>query len=246
MYDTYKDIFNKRGASYHRAMTLYPLARREEFALVTGMCALRDGDVVCDVPSGGAYLRDFIDVDARIISVETSEAFARGGTERGDEVILSPLNDIALPDRAADCVISLAAMHHVEDRPTVIRELRRLAKPSGRVCIADVARGSHVAGFLDEFCDRYITMGHVGDYMAEHTRGEFEAAGLRVVDDRVVDYHWHFADAGEMSEFCMLLFGLDKATPDIVHDGIRDYLGYTLSNGCRMNWQLRGILCEPA
>jgi hypothetical protein len=42
-----------------------------------------------------------------------------------------------------------------------------------------------------------------------------------------------------MGRFCHLLFGIDKANPDQVVEGIQKHLGYAVENNeCRMNWEL--------
>src|SRR3954470_22553532 len=76
MFDTYKDIFNARGAAYHQGMLEQPRAREQEFASILRHAKPRDGQVLCDMPSGGGYLRHFVDADVTFICVETSKAFA--------------------------------------------------------------------------------------------------------------------------------------------------------------------------
>src|SRR3954470_15523064 len=81
MFDTYKDIFNARGAAYHQGMLEQPRAREQEFAAILRHAQPRDGQVLCDMPSGGGYLRHFLGGAAvTLLCVETSKAFADGIT----------------------------------------------------------------------------------------------------------------------------------------------------------------------
>ena len=46
-----------------------------------------------------------------------------------------------------------------------------------------------------------------------------------------------------MVEFLRLMFWLDKATPEIILESVKDMLGVVgAGNGCRMNWELQRII----
>jgi SAM-dependent methyltransferase len=249
LFDTYEDIFNARGAAYDLAMVEAPEARREEFAATLRHARPRAGQTVCDVPSGGGYLRRHLAPDVALICVETSRAFAER-CPRGPNVrpVVGDLGALPVADGSVDAVVSVAGLHHVDDRRAAYREMRRVLRPgTGRVCIADVAAGSPCDAFLNAFVNAHNSMGHRGRFFDDGDRRDLAAAGLRVTTDVVERYHWVFATEGEMARFCRLLFGLDRASDEQTLRGLREYLGYAYADGLwRLNWELTFLCAAPA
>lgn len=238
----YRTIFNERGEAYHRAMLAYPHARRAEFEAIVRLAAPCPGQVLCDAPSGGGYLRRYLpDTIGELISLETSEAFHRlGERSSGGRSLLTRLEAIDLPAASVDCVVSLAGLHHLPNRSAFFREAARILRPGGSFCVADVAAGTRVARFLNEFVDRCNSSGHTGVFLGDDAPLEVGAAGFRIDTHCCLDYAWSFDDARAMVRFVTMLFGLDRARPDEVRAGIGDYLGYDdTAQGCRMHWGLR-------
>lgn len=155
MLDSYQDIFNERGEAYHSAMKRFPEARRNEFGTLVGQLQPRPNEVICDMPSGGGYLCNYLPDDVRLELVETSKAFFERCPSVSDRVRrhLCRLDQTPFPNGSIDAVVSLAGLHHVEDLPVIFREVARILKPGGRFCLADVQDGSPVAGFLNGFID---------------------------------------------------------------------------------------------
>lgn len=152
---------------------------------------------------------------------------------------LTELDNIDLPDASVNCVISLAGLHHLPDRPTFFRETFRTLKTGGSFCVADVKTNTQAAEFLNVFVDHWNSMGHKGDFFGSDVPSELESAGFRVVDHYLKKYHWHFLSVEDMCRYITLLFGLDLAQPEDVLKGIEEHLGYqTVDGACRMNWGL--------
>ena len=239
---TYRDIFNERGLLYHKAMVEVPEARCCEFEYVIAMTDLANGYALCDAPSGGAYLADFIkSKDISCHAVETSEIFAREALKRPrvQTILCKDLRAIPLADAMFDAAISLAGVHHLESKPLFYKEIRRLLKSEGIFGLADVMQGSNVDHFLNEFVDRHCSMGHNGAFLNETTLAELEASGFDIESAEEKNYHWYFESATQMGRYCKQLFGLDRANEAEVVEGIKDYLGYEDDSGtCRMNWGL--------
>lgn len=244
--DSYQDIFELRADTYHEAMTQCPAARAREFEAIVSFSSLQPGSVVADIPSGGGYLESYIsNTVSGIIAVEpTRQFYARCEETRLLKKLLSPLEAIDIADETIDAIISLAGLHHVVDRATVFNELRRILKPDGVLCIADVRLGSDVDRFLNVFVDQYNSLGHEGWFIDRGFKQALTSARFAIEKNQVIPYSWNFHDVEEMVRFCILLFGLDDATPDTVHAGIEHYLGYTTdSAGCQMNWELEFLRC---
>jgi SAM-dependent methyltransferase len=241
----YGDIFDIRGQLYHQAMQTCPDTRSEEFLSVVGEADISPGMTVVDVPSGGAYLSRYLD-GVELIGLETSHAFATVARERAQRVLLYEKNRFPLRPSSIDRILSIAGLHHVRAKQELFTEAHRVLKPTGRLVVADVAEGSAVRRFLDEFVGQYCDTGHSGWYFGDDTRAELRGAGFSIIGDKRLEYVWHGADRRELAEFCRTLFGMVLTDTATVVDGIGDYLGFReMGDRVGMNWQLHCFSCEP-
>ena len=149
MFDTYSEIFAERGAAYHRAMAECPNAREAEFLAVLDPLAGRSG-LLCDMPSGGAYLAGHVSPSWRYVGVDPSDEFVRA-CPAGVECLQASITEAPIVNGTVDAVVSLAALHHEPDLAAVFREMRRLLRAGGRAVVCDVAAGTAVSGFLNGF-----------------------------------------------------------------------------------------------
>ena len=248
MFDTYQDIFKLRADSYHAAMAEFPVARQQEFEHAVQFLDLEPEHRLCDVPSGGGYLADFVSTDRiHFQFLETSSQFAAHCPR-------SPYHQVAeceleaalpLPDASMDRILSLAALHHVDDKKGICREFARVLRNGGKLVVADVEEGSGAARFLNEFVDRFNSMGHCGLFLNADNIQDIDDCGLQVSAVVRPPLHWSFSSREEMVRFCKHLFGLDLASSEDVLAGIGDYLSLTESRGyCAMSWQLTYVTAE--
>jgi len=239
----YHDIFELRGRLYHQAMRKYPDARINEFQSVIREAGIAPGMTIVDVPSGGAYLSPYLD-DVELIGLETSQTFAQLANEKTRNVLLFDNNRFPLKDASVDRVLSIAGLHHVENKCALFTEMRRILKPGGRIVVADVAGDSVVRNFLDDFVGRYCETGHSGWYFGADTRAELRDAGLNIVDEKRLDYLWYAPDMEQLADFCRLLFGMVNADTSTVADGIRCHLGTRETDDhTGLHWQLQCFTC---
>lgn len=217
----YREIFSHRGQAYHQAMTDCPQARRREFELPLEKLSLFSGAVLADFPSGGGYLKQFLSHQVEVIPLETTTEF---GDESG-EVQLGSWDGLPLAEQSVDRFLSLAALHHTNQRLEFYKEVHRVLKPAGRFVIGDVQVGTPQAEFLNGFVDAHNSMGHHGDFLQSGRETErLQEAGFQVEEEDFQQYEWAFQSQDEMVSFCRGLFGLDKATATEIREGLSPLL----------------------
>lgn len=241
----YSDIFEQRGQLYHQAMQSYPDTRSQEFINVISEAGIMPGMTVVDVPSGGAYLARYLS-GTNLIGLETSHAFAALARNRTQSVLLYENDVFPLQQASTDRVLSIAGLHHIENKQVFFSEAHRILKPNGRLVVADVGEDSPVRRFLDEFVGRHSETGHSGWYFGDTTRNELQNAGFNIVRDHLLEYHWYAPDKLQLADFCRTLFGMVRTDNATVMEGIGDYLGFQEGSGrAGLNWQLQCFVCEP-
>lgn len=235
----YSEIFDIRAQMYHRAMERFPSVRRHEFMLPLSKLAPFSQGVLVDVPSGGGYLGHYLSEKVTLCCLEPSEEFSVICGMNGYSSMHYTADSFPLKDEFADGLISIAGLHHIKDKVTFFSEAYRVLKNGSRACFTDVKAGSSVALFLDDIVDRYTSTGHYGYYLSDHTLDEIQKGGFTDVEVSTLSYPWVFDDVESMVEFCKLLFGMEKASLDQVHNGIEKYLTYTDCEGhVFLDWQL--------
>jgi arsenite methyltransferase len=157
----------------------------------TAVAELREGEVVLDLGSGGgidvilsakrvgptgtAYGLDFTDEMLALARRNAAEAgvanvhFLRGAIEQ-----------IPLPSRSIDVIISNCVINLSVDKPAVLTEMARVLKPGGRLGIADVVSEDRLSP--EERSERGSYVGCIAGALS---RGEYvaglEAAGFEAV-----------------------------------------------------------------
>lgn len=245
---SYTDLFNTRGAPYDRAMQRHPDARRREFLQVITPANIAAGMRVGDVPAGGGYLRAYLPEGAIWEGHEPCSSFAHHGAG-GAAATSVPLLPLPWGDATLDVAVSLAGVHHLDDKGALFADIHRVLKPGGTFILSDVAEGSPPALFLDGFVGLHNSTGHDGRYLGPHTLDALHAAGWTIAAHGRQHFTWDFADRDAMGDFACLLFDICKSTPHATAQAIERDLGVQpLPDGqIGMNWSLMTILCnKPA
>ena len=143
----------------------------------TALAALREGDVVLDLGSGGgidvllsarrvgttgkAYGLDMTD-DMLTLARQNAEAAG----VRNVEFLRGRIEEIPLPSNSVDVIISNCVINLSGDKATVLREAFRVLKPGGRFAVSDVVvRGDlpeDVKGSMD------LWVGCVAGALSDH------------------------------------------------------------------------------
>lgn len=244
MFDTYAQIFEKRAGEYHHAMRTSPRARDSEFHAVLEPLRDLSVGVVCDMPSGGGYLADYLWPGMSYIAVDPATGFFVQWPEHLDRVV-AEITNVPLPDGSIDYVASLAGLHHEPSLPNVFAEMRRLLRPGGRVVIADVAIDTAPARFLNGFVNEHCPLGHEGRFLDGNTLPALEQAGFRLVSDDLLELPWSFESLDEAGEFCRHLFGVTDLDSAQTVDALDREIGFEDRDGRpHLRWRLRRIVAD--
>jgi len=240
--DSYKKIFNERADRYHHAMQAYPSARNAEFEIALSLADIEPGHTLLDMPAGGGYLAKFISDELKLIHLEFSKVFANLSEPISPHsMLLVEGNGLPFSGGSIDRLVSIAGMHHVEDKTSVFREVFRVLKPGGCAVIADAQVSSIVAKFLDECVDAMNPSGHQGSYFSDTTLQILKSIGFDVCS-QAIDYTWNFSSEMAMVDFCKHMFDMRLGSDNDILEGLRCFLGFrSCSNLVELNWQLNFI-----
>lgn len=246
-HDDYQAIFNTRADAYHEAMLKWPHARDSEFNNLLKDLSLTSGMNIIDVPSGGGYLANYLPTDIHLHHLETSELFAElchSGSQH--KLSLCQLDTLPVENHSIDLALSLAGLHHIEDKKPLFGEIFRALKPGGIVKIADVYEQSPTAKFLDGWMSKNNSMGHHGWYLNERTMQQLQGVGYQNVRAKQESYYWKFTSESDAAAYCKKLFGINLATQDEVSKALKHNLGFINypTGEVGLNWQLLYISAE--
>lgn len=256
---SYTDLFAQRGSAYDIAMRRHPRARDAEFQQAVRAGALEPGMLVGDVPAGGGYLARYLPQGCACLEHEPCASFA------DHEAALASLDNVAdagaIPHHGGqggallplpwgpglvDALISLAGVHHMQDKRPLFAEMRRVTRQGGRLVLSDVAEGSAPADFLDGFVGAHNSTGHEGAFLSQHTLEELAETGWSVLTARLERFHWAFPSRAAMADFCRWLFDIRTAGEVDILAAIERDLGLDdLPDGrIGMRWSLFTITAE--
>jgi len=196
---------------------------------------------VLDIPSGGGQLRPWLG-EREVVAAETTAVFHEVAGQRTDlTAVRVPSLHATGIQRSFDAVVSLAGLHHVQDRRPIYREFRRLVRPGGRLGIIEVEPGSGPAAFLNGFVHTHSSMGHDGLFLSADDCEALREAGFPDVSVERVDTDWHFDSLEDVAAFTRDLFGIDQATHEQTLEALRDLVGL---RGTTVAWHLNRFLAR--
>ncbi len=116
-----------------------------EFRSLRRMTRIRATDVILDVGCGSGMLTHVLGRDARkVVGIDVSKndidrALSEQHLVRGridSEFRLTTIKDAGFADRSFDKVFSICVLEHIEDRPAMLSECRRVLKDDGELLLS--------------------------------------------------------------------------------------------------------------
>lgn len=161
----------------------------------TAFAALRPGEVVVDLGSGGGLdiflAAAKVGPAGRAIGIDMTPemiALARRNQNRGTngvpltnvEFHLAPIGQLPLESGTVDCVISNCVINLAADKQAVFREIARILKPGGRLAVSDIALKRPLPDELAANLMAYIGCIAGAILISEYERGLREAGFAHV------------------------------------------------------------------
>jgi SAM-dependent methyltransferase len=142
-------------------------------------------------------------------------------------------------DKSFDRVVIMAVLHHisVKNREMLYKECMRILKPSGKLVVSDVVKGSKQDYWLNTVVDKYNSLGHKGRFFDKSDEELFRSVGFDVRSE-VASYFWYFNNKAELEDFVTNLFGMDLS--DNVYDIVDKHLRLIPhgKEGFKFEWKL--------
>ena len=219
-------------------MDNYSKCLNSEFFTASYFLDLQFGDTFLNFAAGGIPMNEFIPNNINYLPIEINSSFA--------SLYNYPLctyNSLPYLDNSIDKILVLASFHHAsqQDRINFYKESLRILKKNGKLVIADVIKDSLQDKWLNEFVNKYNSLGHTGIFMNQDDIDLMKKSGFNNVSYYEVEYAWVFSSEFEMIDFTKHLFNLDLADDKTILDGIRSYFG----NQLKFPWKLAYFLLFP-
>ncbi len=177
--------------------------------LPTEYAGIKAGDTVLDLGSGAGndcfIARSEVGETGKVIGIDFSpqmiEKARRNATKRGYtnvEFIEGDIEDMPLPDKAVDIVVSNCVLNLLPQKDKIFNEIYRVLKPGGHFCISDVVlNGVFPKAFTDNasmYAGCIASAMQKEDYLGEIEKADFtdikiERTKTVLIPDDVLEEH---------------------------------------------------------
>ena len=131
------------------------------------LASLREGEIVVDLGSGAGFdcflAAGKVGQSGRVIGVDMTQEMldkarenARKGGYANVEFRLGEIENLPVPDRTADIVISNCVINLSPDKGRVFREAFRILKPGGRLMVSDIVLMRDLPQALVDSIEAYV------------------------------------------------------------------------------------------
>jgi ubiquinone/menaquinone biosynthesis C-methylase UbiE len=198
--DRIREQFTRTADAYIR---LRQTTDEKSLRALVEMAGANSTHRVLDVACGPGFLTmAFAAVAARADGLDATDAFldharAEAGGRGLNNVEFRSGDAQRLPfdDAAFDIVSCRAAFHHFEHPERVLAEMKRVAKPGGRLLVADMLSSEDPAkAAYHNATERLVDPTHVRALPVSEFRKMFEVAGVETIMSPTMSMHWDVAE----------------------------------------------------
>ncbi|PAV31502.1 hypothetical protein CIL05_02270 [Virgibacillus profundi] len=141
-FDSWADDFDKNIKRIGHTFNVHQ-DYDEALAMIVDTVQLKQGETCLDIGIGTGNLGSkFLTEGIKVIGVDQSEKMLEMCKEKHPLIEVRKGNFLAIPlmDNHVDAVVSSYALHHLTDdeKLLALEEMRRVLKPNGQICIADL------------------------------------------------------------------------------------------------------------
>ena len=172
---------------------------------VVDFSRVEDGSKVLEVGAGtGNFLQLFAGKAGQLLGVDLTPAMLHKAREAFPEMDLMVGDGARLPlsSRSIDLATAAQTLHHIWEPLPVLKELRRVTAENGRVLIVDqVGTERYEEVLAMNELDVMRDPSHASSRPPSALRTLMRVAGLRIVDERIVDVENRLSDWMPLAEF---------------------------------------------
>jgi SAM-dependent methyltransferase len=171
---------------------------RFDYLRVVDFSRVEEGAKVLEVGAGtGNFLQLFAGTAGQLLGVDLTPAMLRKARETFPEMDLMVGDGARLPlrSRSIDLATTAQTLHHIWEPLPVIKELRRVTTTDGRVLIVDqVGTERYEEVLAMNELDVMRDPSHASSRPPSALRTLMRVAGLKIIDERIVDVANRFSD----------------------------------------------------
>jgi SAM-dependent methyltransferase len=214
------EFIGKRSSDYRDALTIYASAWRSDIACMKRFLKPAPGERILEVGAGNGYfstaIAECVGPDGLLVasdpSIEQLADLQTGGACGNIRVVPASADTLDINFNGFDAIWSRGAVHHVTDKTSAFTRFADLARPGGRLVIADIFAGTPLARYFDSFIARSCSTGHEVAFLSrEFAESLCALTGWGQPAFHEVITPWEFERREEIGVFLQLLF---SATPD--------------------------------
>ncbi|MGI8709049.1 MAG: class I SAM-dependent methyltransferase [Actinomycetota bacterium] len=164
---------------------------------VVAFSQVRPGASVMEVGAGtGNFLSLFRELAGSLLGVDLTHEMLRvaGEVHEGLDLVVGDGYALPFASGSVDLVTSAQTFHHLHRPVPVLMEMRRVAAPTGRILVVDqVASERYEEAALTTDLETVRDPTHAASRPPSAMRIMLGAAGLRIIDERIVEDQQRFS-----------------------------------------------------